>query len=182
MNAPRIDLLRHGETLAPGAYCGSTDVALSALGLQQMHEATRGRHWDRIVGSPLQRCARFAQDLAQRLDVPCALEPRLRELHFGRWEGCTAAELQEREPEALQRFWQDPERHPPPEAECYATLRARVLQWRREYRERAPAGERLLVVCHGGPIRVLLAERDGLTPIQALALPVPYAALLPLEP
>lgn len=176
-----IELLRHGETLRPVAYCGSTDVALSAQGWQQLRDATRARRWDRLVSSPLQRCARFAQELAHELGIACTLDERLRELHFGDWEGFTAAELQQRDPDTLRRFWQDPEQHPPPGAEGFSSLRARVLQWQRQCRAELRRGERLLVVSHGGPIRVLLAERDGLTPSQALALAVPHATLLALD-
>lgn len=175
-----IDLLRHGATTAPGSYCGSTDVALSAAGLQQMRDATQGRHWDRILSSPLQRCAVFAAALAAERGIPCGFDPRLRELHFGDWEGLTAAELQQRNPEALGRFWQDPERYPPPGAETLAALRERVLDCCGELLRHRAADERILIVSHGGPIRILLAARDGLPLRRALEIEVPHAGLFSL--
>ena len=60
-----LDLLRHGETELGGGLRGSLDDALTATGWQQMREAVQGRGpWDRVLSSPLQRCARFAQELS----------------------------------------------------------------------------------------------------------------------
>ncbi|WP_183144037.1 histidine phosphatase family protein, partial [Pseudomonas syringae group genomosp. 3] len=57
----RLDLLRHGETELGGGLRGSLDDALTDLGWQQMRSAViDGGPWDRIVSSPLQRCAWFS--------------------------------------------------------------------------------------------------------------------------
>ncbi|MGH8587449.1 MAG: histidine phosphatase family protein [Gammaproteobacteria bacterium] len=77
--------------------------------------------------SPLARCADFARALARRRSIPLEVNEDLREMHFGTWEGRTAAELMERYPEALSRFWRDPLNHPSPGAEPLARLRARTL-------------------------------------------------------
>ena len=90
----RLDLLRHGETELGGGLRGSLDDALTELGWAQMHEAVQGQGpWDRIVSSPLQRCRLFAQALAATLEVPLTLDADLQELHFGVWEGQSAAAL-----------------------------------------------------------------------------------------
>lgn len=111
----RLDLLRHGETELGGGLRGSLDDALTAKGWEQMHAAVmKGGPWDRLVSSPLQRCARFAEQLGARLGVPVHLDKDLQELHFGAWEGRSAAALMETDAEALGRFWADPYRftHP----------------------------------------------------------------------
>ena len=105
----RIDLLRHGETERGGGFRGSLDDALTAHGWQQMRDAVAlAGPWDVLVSSPLQRCAAFARELAADRRLPLRIEPELRELHFGAWEGRSAAELMSTDAEALGRFWADP--------------------------------------------------------------------------
>lgn len=178
----RIALLRHGATLLPDRYCGSRDIALSEAGYAAMQTAVADRRWHRIVSSPLQRCAAFAQTLAVRHKLSCVIDERWRELHFGDWEGRSAAELQEQDAAALGRFWRDPLAHPPPNSEPLPALRCRVLGAWRELLESASAEQDVLVVTHGGPIRVLLAE-SGRLPLQTVpGIDVPLASLHWLAP
>lgn len=176
---PRIDLLRHGSTTHEGCYCGSLDTALSLRGWQQMHDATAGLEWDRIVTSPLQRCATFATDLANRLSIPLSYDDRLREMHFGDWEGRRTEELLLEDRDAVRGFWADPLAHPPPNAESLGALQIRVLAlWQQLVREAGP--ERTLLVTHGGPIRILLAHAHKL-PLSSLhEIDVPLAGLFSL--
>ncbi|MGV8769605.1 histidine phosphatase family protein, partial [Pseudomonas aeruginosa] len=60
-------------------------------GWAQMRTAVEGGRWDLLVSSPLQRCRAFAEELAQRQGIELELENDLRELHFGAWEGRSAA-------------------------------------------------------------------------------------------
>jgi alpha-ribazole phosphatase len=173
----RIFLLRHGATLTSGQYCGSTDVALSEEGRRQMWAAVDGYEWHRIVSSPLRRCADFAAALAARLAVPFLEDPRLREMHFGDWEGRSAADLMHSAPDALRRFWEDPFTDAPPRAEPLEALRTRVLAlW--EELITGDTDERVLVVTHGGPIRILLAEFFSQPRTRLLEIKVAHAALI----
>ncbi len=171
----RIDLLRHGETVSGPCYRGSIDDDLTPQGWASMQGAldAAGR-WDHIVSSPLRRCADFARDLAQRLALPLALDARLREIHFGDWEGRTASELLASDPEALTAFWQDPVQHPPPGAEDVRALEARVLLAWEELVSRYD-GERVLVVSHGGPLRIILGRVQKLSLAESMRLEVPQA-------
>jgi len=179
-----ISLLRHGLTTAPGRYIGWNDVPLSIGGRRQMETSIGQQRWDRILSSTLQRCAEPAQDWARAWGVPCVLDERLRELDFGDWDGLTAAQLQQRDPETLGRFWRDPVRYPPPGGETLQALQQRVCACLQEHWP--TRGERMLVVSHGGAIRALIAARDGLEPAQWLGIEVPLAALIhwnePMEP
>lgn len=172
----RISLLRHGVTTAGNRYCGSSDAALSEQGLAQMWDAVHGRRWQRIVSSPLQRCVVFARLLAQRLEVACLEDSRLREMYFGEWEGYSAAELMERTPEVLGAFWKDPLAHPPPGAEPLPALRARVLAFWHELAAESDDGE-VLLVTHGGPIRILLAEFSSRPLSRLMEIEVGHAEL-----
>jgi alpha-ribazole phosphatase len=172
-----IALMRHGETLELGRFCGETDVALSERGWQQMRSAAGAHPWAHIVSSPSRRCAAFALELAAQAGARHRIDPDLREMHFGDWEGRSAAELSQSEPEALAAFWADPVRHTPPGGERLAILEERVVRAFARAVEETPAGD-LLLITHGGPIRVLCALRDGVPRERLLSIEVPHAALI----
>ena len=176
----RLDLLRHGETELGGGLRGSLDDALTEKGWTQMREAVSGQGpWDRLVSSPLQRCARFAEELSTQRDLPVSLDKNLQELHFGAWEGQSAAALMETDAEALGLFWADPYGFTPPQGEPVSDFSARVLAAvMRLYA--AHAGERVLLVSHGGVMRLLLARARGLPREQLLNVEVVHGALFSL--
>lgn len=177
----RLDLLRHGETELGGGLRGSLDDALTARGWEQMNAAVaQGGPWDRLVSSPLQRCARFAEQLGARLNVPVHLDKDLQELHFGAWEGRSAAVLMETDAEALGRFWADPYRFTPPDGEPVLAFSRRVLA-AVERLHAAYAGQRILLVSHGGVMRLLLAQARGLPREQLLNVEVAHGALFSLH-
>ncbi|PMY45209.1 MULTISPECIES: alpha-ribazole phosphatase family protein [Pseudomonas] len=176
----RLDLLRHGETELGGGLRGSLDDALTDAGWQQMRAAVADQGpWDRLVSSPLQRCARFAEELGVRLALPVSLDPDLQELHFGAWEGQSAAALMATDAEALGRFWADPYAFTPPQGETVLAFSERVLGAVERLHQRY-AGERVLLVSHGGVMRLLLARARGLPREQLLNVEVAHGALFAL--
>ena len=176
-----LDLLRHGETELGGGLRGSLDDALTATGWQQMNAALIDRGpWNRVISSPLQRCAQFAEQLAFRLGVPVSLEKDLQELHFGAWEGQSAAALMETDAEGLGLFWADPYSFTPPQGEAVSDFSARVLA-AVERLHQAHAGERVLLVSHGGVMRLLLAKARGLPREQLLNVEVAHGGFFSLS-
>ncbi|MDB5995500.1 MAG: 7 alpha-ribazole-5-phosphate phosphatase [Pseudomonas sp.] len=176
-----LDLLRHGETELGGGLRGSLDDALTEKGWAQMRAAVIERGpWDRLISSPLQRCARFAEELGTRLGVPVHLDKDLQELHFGAWEGQSAAALMDTDAEALGLFWADPYAFTPPQGEPVADfstrVRAAVARLHTAY-----AGERVLLISHGGVMRLLLAQARGLPREQLLNVDVGHGALFSLQ-
>lgn len=149
-----ITLLRHGATTLPGRYLGQADVPLSATGLAAMHAALGDEAFDAIVSSPLQRCAAFAQEFSARHALPCTLDADWMELGFGAWDGQSAQEIMQHSPEALQNFWRDPIRHPPPGGEALPEATQRILAgW-----HRLADMPRTLIVTHGGVMRLLFCQ------------------------
>jgi len=177
----RLDLLRHGETELGGGLRGSLDDALTEKGWAQMRAAVlAGGPWDRLISSPLQRCARFAAELGEQLNLPVQLENDLQELHFGVWEGQSAAALMETDAEALGLFWADPYAFTPPQGEPVSEFAARVLGAVSRLHQ-AHAGERVLLISHGGVMRLLLAQARGLPREQLLNVEVAHASLFALS-
>ncbi|MFB8828295.1 alpha-ribazole phosphatase family protein [Azotobacter sp. CWF10] len=172
-----LDLLRHGDTECGGGFRGSLDDALTAAGWVQMRAATAGGGpWDLVVSSPLRRCADFARELAAAQGLPLQHEADLRELHFGAWEGRNASELMHDDAEGLGRFWDDPYAFTPPDGEPVSAFEARVLDAVERLR-RDCAGRRLLLVTHGGVMRLLLARARGLPRRALLQVTVAHGAL-----
>lgn len=176
-----LDLLRHGETELGGGLRGSLDDALTERGWQQMRDGVQGRgRWGLIVSSPLQRCSRFAEQLAAQLQLPLLLQPDVQELHFGAWEGQSAAALMETNADDLGRFWADPYSFTPPQGEPVADFSQRVLG-AIEGLYQDCAGQRVLLISHGGVMRLLLARARGLPREQLLNVEVGHGALFSLK-
>lgn len=178
----QVELLRHGETTGGAGFRGTLDDPLSERGWAQMRAAVAGRGpWDRLVASPRQRCAAFAAELAAQIGVPLTLETDLCELHFGAWEGRTAAELMATDEAALGTFWRDPYGFTPPDGEPLIAFEARVLAAMRRLGA-SHAGERLLLIGHAGVMRLLLARQRGLPRERLLEVEVAHASLHRLDP
>ncbi|VVO21543.1 alpha-ribazole phosphatase family protein [Pseudomonas fluorescens] len=175
-----LDLLRHGETELGGGLRGSLDDALTDKGWAQMRAAVVEQGpWDRLVSSPLQRCSRFAEELGAQLGLPVQLDKDLQELHFGAWEGQSAATLMETDAQALGLFWADPYAFTPPEGERVEDFSTRVLA-AVERLQATCAGQRVLLISHGGVMRLLLARARGLPREQLLNVEVGHGALFSL--
>ncbi|MCO7521831.1 MULTISPECIES: alpha-ribazole phosphatase family protein [unclassified Pseudomonas] len=172
-----LDLLRHGETERGGGLRGSLDDALTANGWAQMRQAVAAAGpWDVLVSSPLQRCAAFADELGARLGLPVQREADVRELHFGAWEGCSAAQIMQTEADALGLFWNDPYAFTPPAGEPVLAFAERVIAAVDGLAQRH-AGKRVLLVTHGGVMRLLLARARGLPREQLLQVEVGHGTL-----
>lgn len=174
-----IDLLRHGDTGCPG-FRGQLDDVLTDAGREQMREAVAGRRWDAIVSSPLARCVAFARWKAGLDGVPLHVDPRLMEFHFGEWQSMSMEALAVAHGDALGRFWADPETHPPPGGETLSAFRTRLTA-ALDAIARAHAGEAVLVVTHGGAIRLLRCLAEGRPASQMAMVNVPHASLHRLD-
>ena len=173
-----VDILRHGRTQTENIFRGAIDDPLSDLGWQQMAQAVGDERWDEVVCSPLGRCRLFAQDLAENLQLVPRIDPRLREYHFGDWDGKTYDEVLSTQDGHVKQFFSDPESTSPPNGEPYVLFRQRVLQCWAEIvgvDAQSNAGKRVLVIAHGGVILVLLAHIFGVQHVHR-KIAMPYAS------
>jgi alpha-ribazole phosphatase len=170
-----IDLLRHGDT-GQRSYRGQLDDALSEQGWAQLREAVKGHDWDIVVSSSLQRCAAFAQELARARGLPLRLDTRLAEYHFGRWQGVPIEDIAKEQGDALANFWADPVAHPPPGGETFDAFRGRLGAALDDVASEA-VGQRVLVVTHGGAIRLLRCLVENRSYGDMAGIDVPHASL-----
>jgi len=166
MPAPVIYYIRHGETAwnAEGRFQGSQDIPLNDLGRRQAADAGgiltdlfardgRNRSSLTFVASPLSR-ARSTMELVRGvLKLPTggyAVDARLREIGYGRWEGATLAQMQASDPELFAARLSDKWTIPPPDGESYVSVQARVSDWYNQLTSDTVA------VAHGGTARALM--------------------------
>ena len=155
----RLLLVRHGESTwnAHGRWQGWADPPLSDLGRAQAEAAApAAAPVDAVVSSDLQRARTTAELMAAVLDLdPAAvvIEPDLRERDVGDFTGLTRVEIEERWPGVLsnvaasiardRRFGETVE-------QLAARVDAALGRLGATY-----AGQRVLVVTHGGVVRNL---------------------------
>lgn len=172
-----VYLLRHGETEGGARYRGVTDDPLTENGWREMWAAVKDvAPLDVIITSPLRRFAEFAQALAQERNVKLLVDARWRELNFGEWESMAPARLWQEQRDALLAFWADPVQNPPPLSEPLPELRQRVVAAWRDCRMLA-LEQKVLVVSHGGPLRVLLGALHNIPLREVGGVAVPLASL-----
>ena len=108
----RLVLWRHGLTAynVEGRMQGSVDVGLNDLGHWQARTAAASLaeryEVDAIVSSDLRRARETAEYLARVTGLPVTTDERLRERHFGDWEGLTRTEISQRWPDEFRRWWE----------------------------------------------------------------------------
>ena len=183
MTATVLDLLRHGEPEGGRRYRGhGVDDSLSETGWTQMWAAvaTHSGPWDRIVTSPLMRCRAFAEALAERRGLPLTIEPGIREVGFGVWEGLSPDEVEARYPAVLAAFRADPVGARPEGAEPAQAFFDRSTRALAALAERH-AGERILVVAHAGTLRTATAWAVKAPLPEVFRIKVGYAGRLRLR-
>ncbi|MGC9270601.1 alpha-ribazole phosphatase family protein [Acidiphilium sp.] len=157
-----IALVRHPQPdIAPGICYGRLDVGLSAEGHAAIAPivARLADHPAPVIWtSPARRCNAVAQALGvARRRIP-HVEPRLRELDFGAWEGRAWDDV----PRSLLDHWAaDPLGFAPPGGESGAALLARVGE---VHAALSAQGTSCIVVAHGGPLKLLAALLRGAPP------------------
>ncbi len=162
----RLLLVRHGETAWNDAarYQGQEDVPLSPRGrveAERLAERLVGEPIAAIYTSDLARARDTAQVVAERLEKPVMLEPRLREANLGEWQGLTYAEVRcryFRDADPLPAYFVDT---PPLGGENLRQLQARALCAVECIAAQHP-NESILLVTHGGCLKALLCAWLGI--------------------
>lgn len=163
----RIVFWRHGRTdwNAAGRFQGQTDIPLNEEGHRQAAQAARrlaSLGPSAIVSSDLARTRSTAETLASVTGLPVALDAGLRETNAGQWQGHTFDAIRAMDPAAL-HLWEEGDVHTAAGgAETRLEVAARFHRAVDAALGGVPADGTLVVVSHGGAIRVGLAHLLGL--------------------
>ncbi len=169
----RLFLLRHGRATPPNQkrrFIGQTDLPLSPEGVKEalaVGKAIEEMPLDRLYSSDLERARQTAEVVARFVDVPIRLEPCLREIDLGSWEGLEIATVKRAQPEAYEARGWDFEGFRPPGGESFGDLANRVLPFLTDL---ASFPGNVLLVGHSGVFRVFLASVLGISVRQAFLL------------
>ena len=152
-----IYLLRHGKVEGEAALNGLSDVLVNPDLQDRICGALIKQDiaFDCVVTSPLRRCSDLANRYAQRMSVTLSVAPDFQEMNFGDVDGVPFDELEDKWG-MLETFWQDPANHQLTGAESLQSFHDRVTQaWSQLLDD---PSDNLLLVTHGGVIRILLAH------------------------
>jgi alpha-ribazole phosphatase len=164
----RLHLVRHPRPDVADHVCyGSTDLSalpdesallLTKLTAQLPHNAP-------IFSSPLKRCADLAARLAPALECAAPIhDVRLAEMHFGDWEMRAWDDIPRNEVDA---WTADLIGHRPGNGENVLEVAQRIRAFRHDLS--TLNAENVIVICHAGTIRLLMAGERGL-PVADMAL------------
>lgn len=174
-----VYLLRHGECQGGVIFRGQTDSPLTSAGaalMRQQLSTLSQSSVSNLVTSPAQRCAQPARQWAQQQGIACHTLNAFAEINFGEWEGRTVDDVAHTEPELLEQFLRDPASFTPPKAETLLAFQRRVVGAWTEMLSHYK-GQAIVVVTHGGVIRLILAHILGM-PLRPLShLQVPHGCL-----
>jgi 2,3-bisphosphoglycerate-dependent phosphoglycerate mutase len=162
-------IVRHGES-APArpsspapTVDGHGDPELAPEGREQAERlADRLQHEsiDAIYVTTLRRTAQTAAPLAARLGLTPRVEPDLREVYLGEWEGFAFRKyVSERHPIAIQMFLEQ-RWDVIPGAESNEVFSSRVRAGLQRIIDAHP-GQRVVVVVHGGVIGQIMSLASG---------------------
>lgn len=164
-----LDLARHAESTLnqDGLYIGGGDpeIPLSEEGERQnavlaAYLASCSYRPDEIWTSPMLRARRLAEATCQALrrDLTSVIsDPRLREIHKGRWENLRKDKTYT--PAIKERMANMGMYFRPPGGESMDEAAERMLEWLKDCvlsEGRGKRGQKFFVCTHGGPIQSLL--------------------------
>ncbi|MBK7721669.1 MAG: histidine phosphatase family protein [Austwickia sp.] len=162
----RIIVLRHGVTEhnRGGVWQGHLDTALSEAGLEQARAAAAdlaALGVDVVVSSDLARAADTARVVAQACDLPVRLDPRLREVNVGAWQGLSAAQVEEAYPGIQAAIMAGDDLPRGVHGETLAQVAQRATAAALEVADGLDAGGVAVLVTHGVACRALVGGMLG---------------------
>lgn len=134
------------------------------------------RSGSRLLLAPEPRARESATLWPGLLDLPISVDPELRDLDCGRWQGMELRAVEQAEPQALLQWLIDPETAPHG-GESFADLRLRMTSWMDAY----PAGTSCVAITHPMVVRAVAGQVLGIPLAQLSRLDIAPLARLELS-
>ena len=156
-----VYVVRHAESESnrDGVFAGAADPPLTDLGRRQARAlASRlsSVTLDSIISSDLARSRETAEAVVAGRDLPLRCDARLREMHYGEWEGLTGEVVKNRYQDQWQALLNPTADFHPPGGESLAELRLRMLAVYSEVVS-DQVDRSTLLVTHGNAAQALVA-------------------------
>ncbi len=132
-----------------------------------------------IVSSDLSR-ARATKAALRTTQTDLPDDARLREIHFGTWEGKSHEQIAKSHPQQSRDFWTNPCKTSAPMGEDWGALSARVNQCVAELIQTCAdrtTNRDMIIVSHMGPILCQIEHARGLNIQQTLALRIEHLSV-----
>ncbi len=173
-------LVRHGQSMGNlhRQFLGHTDYDLSETGYEQAKRLAaflRDTQIDAVYSSDLLRARHTAEPIAQARELKIHLEPELREIQAGLWEGQTFPYLEEHFPESYHTFRSDLGNARPDGGESTEEVRERMYACVKRIAT-AEEGHRVLLASHATSICMFACAALGLAREQVRNLGLPTNA------
>ena len=162
-----IYIARHGETDAnkDTRFQGHTDNPLNAKGKAQAEELAlrvQKLSLSKIYASDLQSAVQTATPMSSIRNLPIVTLPAFREICFGKWEGVTFKEIKAQWPSDIDLFFNKPKEARVENGEGFQEVQDRAWAAFEEIVEDQAEDTSIMLVAHGGIVRVLLCAALGL--------------------
>lgn len=167
----QIFVIRHTKVKIPSSVCyGQTDVDLTDTFLDEVKEihAKIDHDFDTIFSSPLNRC----QQLAYTFSAEIILDNRLKEFNFGDWEMKPWNEIPSEE---INPWYDDFVTIPTPNGESMHEMFLRISDFMNDLRNTKL--QKILIVAHGGVIRLIWCYLLQIPIKNAFKIPVNYGEI-----
>jgi len=178
-------VVRHGATewSRELRFTGSRDIPLSAEGRRQSEAvaaALGGRTVAAVYASPLARACNSAELIARPHGLAVGIEPDLREMAFGVWEGLSREEVAARFPAAYALWRSAPHRFSVAGAESLDQVAERV---RRAVAALVGAhgDQTVVLVSHAIVLRLIVLQALGLGPERLWSVDAAPAGITEIE-
>lgn len=157
-------LIRHGQTVAnsAGVWQGHADGVLNDEGRRQAVRLGRSvPSLDALYASPLLRASDTARAIAEVQSLEVEIDPGLKEIGFGAWEGMSPAEIEVAFPDEYRTFRQGVDLPRGGSGETFAGVQERMVGSVNSIVAANP-GNTIGVVSHGGATRAYVTEILGI--------------------
>ncbi len=156
----RLYIVRHGETQwnAESRAQGSMNVQLTENGINQARSlANRIQHYpiDVIYSSDLDRAYETAKIIGKKINLEVNILNELREMSFGKWEGLTMAEIQQKYRDHYIVWRSTPHQAKIPDGEKLLDVQTRSLKAVHQLLKRHK-DQNILIVSHGVTIKSMI--------------------------
>ena len=164
----RILIARHGQTVTnrEGRFCGHFETELTTLGVSQAR-ALAARlapiQIDVVYTSDFGRAIETAALVLEGRKIPAAIDPALRELHYGDWEGRKGGEVAKAYPEQYKLMRAEDPAWRPPGGETIGDVRLRTFASLNRI-AKLHQHQTVLIVTHGTAINCMISEALGVAP------------------
>jgi len=153
----RLRLICHASTAATRTSSFPSDEPIDSQGWQKLRLVSYGeRPANRCLASPALR----ARQTAEGLSLKPAIEPALRDCHYGRWTGCSLDAVFAQEPDALAEWMRDPA-VAPHGGESILCLIERVATWLDGQKD---VSGRVIAITHASVVRAAIIHAIGAPP------------------